>query len=63
MEGNWAKRTKGEGEKEGEDEGGKKVDKMTPKGGQNGTKVDILTPEMDFLAGFGYVARRLQYSG
>lgn len=30
-----------EGEKgEGEDEGGKKVDKMKPRGGQNGTKVD-----------------------
>ena len=34
-----------------QDEGGKKVDKMTPRGGQNGTKVDILTPEMDFWQG------------
>ena len=34
---------------------GTEVDKMTPKGGQNGTKVDNLA-EMEALA------RRLQYS-
>ena len=34
----------------------RKVDKMTPKGGQNGTKVDN-------LAGMEGLARRLQYSG